>query len=113
MVYHWRRSTWFGGGQKFVIILGANVGGGVMDWKGAREWAIERYSLRNKNQYVDRWGYDLEVVDMSTKKRYAHEWRESWEKVDFVRTALKKYPKAEWYAAVPSRRPCRTDLTAL
>ncbi|KAK4110528.1 glycosyltransferase family 34 protein [Canariomyces notabilis] len=96
MVYHWRRTTWLGGGQKFVIILGANVGGGVMEWKGAREWAIERDSVRNKKKYVARWGYDLEIVDMSTKKRYAHEWRESWEKVDFIRTALRKYPKAEW-----------------
>lgn len=98
MIYYWRRASWLGGGQKFVIILGANVGGGVMEWKGAREWAIERDSVRNKKKYVKNWGYDLEIVDMSTKKRYAHEWRESWEKVDFVRTALRKYPKAEWYA---------------
>lgn len=97
MVYHWRRAAWLGGGRKFVIILGANVGGGVMEWKGAREWAIERDSVRNKKKYVSRWGYDLEIVDMSTKKRYAHEWRESWEKVDFIRTALRKYPQAEWY----------------
>lgn len=79
-----------------MIILGANVGGGVMEWKGAREWAIERDSLRNKKKYTSEWGYELEVVDMSTKKRYAHEWRESWEKVDFIRNALKKYPDAEW-----------------
>ncbi|KAK0729367.1 galactosyl transferase GMA12/MNN10 family-domain-containing protein [Apiosordaria backusii] len=96
LVYHWRRTSWLGGGQKFVIILAANIGGGVMEWKGAREWAIERDSVRNKKKYVGRWGYDLEIVDMSTKKRYAHEWRESWEKVDFIRTALRKYPKAEW-----------------
>ncbi|KAK4168710.1 alpha-1,2-galactosyltransferase [Cladorrhinum sp. PSN259] len=96
LVYHWRRTTWLGGGQKFVIILAANIGGGVMEWKGAREWAIERDSVRNKKKYVAKWGYDLEIVDMSTKKRYAHEWRESWEKVDFIRTALRKYPKAEW-----------------
>ncbi|GJC80159.1 putative alpha-1,6-mannosyltransferase MNN10 [Colletotrichum liriopes] len=95
LVYHWRRH--FGGGQKYVIILAANVGGGVMEWKGAREWAIERDSVRNKKKYANRWGYDLEIVDMSTKKRYAHEWRESWEKVDFVRSAFRKYPKAEWY----------------
>ena len=49
-----------------------------MEWKGAREWAIERDSVKNK------------------KKRYAHEWRESWEKVDIVRNAMKKYPQAEW-----------------
>ncbi|KAJ9164873.1 Galactosyl transferase GMA12/MNN10 family protein [Coniochaeta hoffmannii] len=96
LIYYWRRTSWLGGGQKYVIILAANVGGGVMEWKGAREWAIERDSVRNKKKYTHRWGYDLEVVDMSTKKRYAHEWRESWEKVDFVRAALRKYPKAEW-----------------
>ncbi|KJZ79021.1 hypothetical protein HIM_01794 [Hirsutella minnesotensis 3608] len=97
LVYHWRRASWGGGGNKFVIILAANVGGGVMEWKGAREWAIERDSVRNKRKYVNRWGYDLEIVDMSTKKKYAHEWRESWEKVDFMRAALRKYPKAEWF----------------
>jgi len=94
--YYWRRTKWLGGGKKFVIILAANVGGGVMEWKGAREWAIERDSVRNKRKYVARWGYDIEIVDMSTKKRYAHEWRESWEKVDFIRSSLRKYPDAEW-----------------
>ncbi|KAI1813589.1 galactosyl transferase GMA12/MNN10 family protein [Poronia punctata] len=94
--YYWRRSSWLGGGQKFLIILAANVGGGVMEWKGAREWAIERDSVRNKKKYVARWGYDLEIVDMSTKKRYAHEWRESWEKVDSIRNSFRKYPNAEW-----------------
>ncbi|KAG7131239.1 alpha-1 like protein [Verticillium longisporum] len=96
LVYHWRRTSWLGGGQKYVIILAANVGGGVMEWKGAREWAIERDSVKNKKAYAARWGYELEIVDMSTKKRYAHEWREGWEKVDYVRNALRKYPKAEW-----------------
>ncbi|KAH6660033.1 galactosyl transferase GMA12/MNN10 family protein [Truncatella angustata] len=94
--YYWRRATWLGGGERFVIILAANVGGGVMEWKGAREWAIERDSVRNKRKYVSNWGYDLEIVDMSTKKRYAHEWRESWEKVDAIRNSFRKYPKAEW-----------------
>lgn len=97
LVYKWRRSASLGGGEKFVIILGANVEGGVMEWKGAREWAIERNSIRNKKRYVARWGYDLEIVDMRTRKRYAHEWRESWEKVDHIRKTLRKYPKAEWY----------------
>ncbi|KAI1333357.1 galactosyl transferase GMA12/MNN10 family protein [Xylariaceae sp. FL0255] len=96
LYYYWRRTSWLGGGQSFLIILAANVGGGVMEWKGAREWAIERDSVRNKRRYVARWGYDLDIVDMSTKKRYAHEWRESWEKVDSIRNSFKKYPKAEW-----------------
>ncbi|KAF2859632.1 glycosyltransferase family 34 protein, partial [Piedraia hortae CBS 480.64] len=95
---HWlHRASLLGGGSKFVIILGANQGGGVMEWKGAREWAIERDSVRNKKAYAAAWGYELEIVDMSTKKRYAHEWRESWEKVDVIRNSMKKYPKAEWF----------------
>ena len=94
--YFYRRVSWLGGGSKFVIILAANQGGGVMEWKGPREWAIERDSVKNKKKYVTEWGYELEIVDMSTKKRYAHEWRESWEKVDTVRNAMRKYPKAEW-----------------
>ncbi|KAL1302525.1 hypothetical protein AAFC00_002911 [Neodothiora populina] len=95
--YWYRRTSWLGGGSKFVVILAANQGGGVMEWKGPREWAIERDSVRNKKKYAQTWGYDLEIVDMSTKKRYAHEWRESWEKVDTIRNAMRKYPHAEWF----------------
>ncbi|POS87526.1 hypothetical protein EPUL_001941 [Erysiphe pulchra] len=95
--YWWRRTKFLGGGQKFVLILAANQGGGVMEWKGPREWAIERDSVRNKKRYVKRWGYDLDIVDMTTKKRYAHEWREGWEKVDTIRKSMQKYPKAEWF----------------
>lgn len=85
-----------GNGSKIVVILGSNVGGGVMDLKGAREWAIERESIANKKKYTQRWGYDLDIVDLTTKKRYAHEWRESWEKVDMIHQSMRKYPKAEW-----------------
>jgi mannan polymerase II complex MNN10 subunit len=77
-------------------MLAANMGGGVTEWKGPREWAIERDSVKNKKKYARKWGYELEIVDMSTKKRYAHEWRESWEKVDTIRNTMRKYPKAEW-----------------
>ncbi|KAI4209840.1 MAG: hypothetical protein LQ351_007258 [Letrouitia transgressa] len=93
----YRRASFLGGGKRFVIILAANQGGGVMEWKGPREWAIERDSVKNKRKYAKKWGYDLEIVDMSTKKRYAHEWRESWEKVDTIRNCMRKYPKAEWF----------------
>lgn len=92
----YKRAAFLGGGSKFVVVLAANQGGGVMEWKGPREWAIERDSVKNKKKYVERWGYDLEIVDMSTKKRYAHEWRESWEKVDTMRNCMRKYPNAEW-----------------
>ena len=92
----YRGTGYLGGGSRYVILLGANHGGGVMEWKGAREWAIERDSIRNKREYAQKWGYHLEIVDMSTKKRYAHEWRESWEKVDGLRNAMRNYPHAEW-----------------
>lgn len=68
-----------------------------MEWKGAREWAIERNSVWNKKNYVERWGYELETVNMLAKKRYSHEWRESWEKVDLIRETMRKHPDAEWY----------------
>ncbi|CCX33010.1 galactosyl transferase GMA12/MNN10 family-domain-containing protein [Pyronema domesticum] len=93
-------STWVksaSGGSKFVIILAANQGGGVMTWKGAKEWAVERDSIANKKAYAEKWGYHLEIKDMSTKKRYAHEWRESWEKVDVIKQTMRQYPKAEWF----------------
>ncbi|KAJ9615820.1 alpha-1,6-mannosyltransferase [Cladophialophora chaetospira] len=93
----YRGNSHLGGGSKFVLVLGANEGGGVMEWKGPREWAIERDSVKNKKRYADRWGYHLDIADMSTKKRYAHEWRESWEKVDLIRNAMARYPKAEWF----------------
>jgi mannan polymerase II complex MNN10 subunit len=80
-----------------VIILGSNVEGGVMEWKGAREWAIERNSIWNKQQYAQRWGYQLEIANMLAKKRYSHEWRESWEKGDVIREVMRKYPNAEWF----------------
>lgn len=96
LLYWYRRHPMLGGGAKYVIVLGANEGGGVIYWKGAKEWAIERDSLKNKQAYAKKWGYELDIVDMSTKKRYAHEWRESWERVDEVRNSMKRYPDAEW-----------------
>ncbi|KNG80615.1 alpha-1,6-mannosyltransferase subunit, partial [Aspergillus nomiae NRRL 13137] len=95
-IERYRRSS-FGGGSKFVIILESNVEGGVMELKGAREWAVERNSIRNKQEYARQWGYELEVVNMLAKKRYSHEWRESWEKVDIIRETMRKYPHAEWF----------------
>ncbi|KAJ5091124.1 hypothetical protein NUU61_005994 [Penicillium alfredii] len=95
LVHLYRRSL--GGGRRFVIIIGSNVEGGVMEWKGAREWAIERNSIWNKEKYAERWGYELEVANMLAKKRYSHEWRENWEKGDVLREAMRKYPQAEWF----------------
>ncbi len=83
--------------SRFVIILAANQGGGVMTWKGAKEWALERESIKNKRDYVKRHGYELAVRDMSVKKRYAHEWRESWEKVDTIKSTMRQHPHAEWF----------------
>lgn len=85
------------GSSKVVIILAANEGGGVMQWKGAKEWSVERSSIANKKEYAERHGYQLAVKDVSLKKKYAHEWRESWEKVDLIKQTMRQYPKAEWF----------------
>lgn len=85
------------GSGKYVIILAANQGGGVMQWKGAKEWSIERSSIANKKAYAARHGYHLAIKDMSAKKRYAHEWRESWEKVDIIKQTMRQFPDAEWF----------------
>jgi mannan polymerase II complex MNN10 subunit len=69
-----------------------------MELKSTREWAIERNSIKNKKDYAKRWGYELETVNMLAKKRYSHEWREGWEKVDILRDTMRKHPDAEWYA---------------
>lgn len=83
--------------SRFVIILASNQGGGVMDWKGPQEWAIEKNSIRNKKEYIKRHGYDLAIKDMSMRKKYAHEWRESWEKVDIIKETMREHPHAEWF----------------
>jgi len=93
----YRSNRFLGGGSKYVIILAANQGGGVLNWKGADQWAVERLSVQNKKDYAARHGYTLEIRDSKSLKRYAHEWRESWEKVDVVRQSMRKYPKAEWF----------------
>ncbi|CDR42706.1 CYFA0S10e01354g1_1 [Cyberlindnera fabianii] len=84
-------------GPKVVIILAANEGGGVLKWKGAQEWSIERSSIANKRDYARRHGYGLAIKDMTMKKRYSHEWRESWEKVDILKQTFRQYPNAEWF----------------
>lgn len=84
-------------GPKVVIILATNEGGGVLNWKGAQEWSIERSSIANKKDYAERHGYAFTIKDLTLKKRYTHEWRESWEKVDILKQTFRQYPNAEWF----------------
>ncbi|GMM27760.1 alpha-1,6-mannosyltransferase [Martiniozyma asiatica (nom. inval.)] len=83
--------------DKVVIILGTNAQGGVDRWKTSHEWEAERLSISNKQKYADKYGYKLSLVDMSTRKRYSHEWREGWQKVDVVRQVMRENPQAEWF----------------
>lgn len=85
------------GDPKVVIILAANEGGGVFKWKGPQDWSVERSSITNKKNYAKRHGYGLTIKDMTTKKRYSHEWRESWEKVDILKQAMRQFPQTEWF----------------
>jgi hypothetical protein len=58
---------------------------------------MEKWSIRNKKDYAARHGYELVVKDMSLKRKYAHEWRESWEKIDTIRDVMRQYPHHEWF----------------
>lgn len=83
--------------SKVVIILAVNDGGGVERWKTPEEWSVERSSIANKKEYAEKHGYTLTLKDTSLKRRYSHEWRESWEKVDIIRQTMREYPDAEWF----------------
>lgn len=85
------------GSSKYVIILGANKGGGVLQRKSHSEWQLEKMSIQNKKDYAQRHGYNLAVKDMTAKKRYTHEWRESWEIIDIVSETMRQFPRAEWF----------------
>lgn len=82
---------------KVVIILAANEGGGVLKWKSPQEWSVERSSIANKKNYAKIHGYGLTIKDMTIKKRYSHEWRESWEKVDILKQTMRQFPDTEWF----------------
>ncbi|SCU85202.1 LADA_0D06216g1_1 [Lachancea dasiensis] len=96
---------WFGSAQfslfsrdpKIVLILAVNDGGGVHKWKGEQEWAIERISIQNKRAYAKRHGYGLTIKDLRTAKRYSHEYREGWQKVEILRQTMREFPNAEWF----------------
>ncbi|ODV92698.1 glycosyltransferase family 34 protein [Tortispora caseinolytica NRRL Y-17796] len=83
--------------SKVVIILATNQGGGVKRWKKPNEWATERSSIENKRRYARRWNYELAVKDCSEKKKYSHEFRESWQRIDVIKQTMRQYPKAEWF----------------
>lgn len=82
---------------EIVIILAANEGGGVLKWKGAQEWSVERSSINNKKYFANRHGYGLTIKDMTIKRRYSHEWRESWEKVDILKQTMRQFPNTQWF----------------
>ncbi|SCV03057.1 LAMI_0H05138g1_1 [Lachancea mirantina] len=96
---------WFGSSKisfssaspKVVLILAVNEGGGVLKWKGEQEWAIERISIQNKRAYAKKHGYGLTLKDMRTARRYSHEYREGWQKVEILKQTMREFPDAEWF----------------
>src|SRR6266496_4227301 len=44
-----------------------------------------------------RLGYELIIKDMTLKRKYTHEWRESWEKIDTIRDLMHQFPHHEWF----------------
>ncbi|XBW36459.1 hypothetical protein QEN19_002037 [Hanseniaspora menglaensis] len=82
---------------KIMIILAVNSGGGVLRWKSEQEWAIERLSISNKRNFCLRHGYGLAIKDMTTDKRYSHEYREGWHKADVLKQTMREFPDTEWF----------------
>lgn len=94
----WNPTSWFfNRDPKIVIILAANDGGGVLRWKNEQEWSIERLSIKNKRAYAKRHGYGLTIKDLTVSKRYSHEYREGWQKVDILKQSMREFPNAEWF----------------
>lgn len=91
--YRFTRSS----SPKIVMVLAVNNGGGVERWKTPEEWSLERTSIANKKDYAERHGYALTLKDTTLKRRYSHEWREGWERVDILRQTMREYPEAEWF----------------
>lgn len=82
---------------KIVIILGVNDDGGVFKWKDAKDWALEKYSIKNKRKYSERHGYALSIKNLRSQKRYSKMWRKSWQKVDLIKETMNQYPNAMWF----------------
>ncbi|ODV58545.1 glycosyltransferase family 34 protein, partial [Ascoidea rubescens DSM 1968] len=82
-----------------VIILAANVEGGVNNWKRAEDWSIERTSILNKKIYSKIHGYNLIIKDFTKKKKYSNEFRESWQKFDVIRSIMKdnEFKENTWF----------------
>lgn len=89
--------SWFKTDPKVVIILAANEGGGVLRWKNEEEWFIEKISIDNKRAYAKRHGYGLTIKDLTLAKRYSHEFREGWQKIDILKQSMREFPNAEWF----------------
>lgn len=83
--------------NKIVIILGANLEGGVNKWKGPQEWSIERSSVLNKKKYAARHGYDLVIKDYTKAKKYSNSHREGWQKFDIIKGVMDEYDNGDWF----------------
>ncbi|KAH3679112.1 hypothetical protein WICPIJ_008720 [Wickerhamomyces pijperi] len=83
--------------NKIVIIVGANLEGGVGKWKGPDDWALEKTSLVNKKLYAAQHGYDLVVKDFTKLKKYSNEFREGWQKFDLIKEVMDEYNYGDWF----------------
>ncbi|CAM9011385.1 glycosyltransferase family 34 protein [Wickerhamomyces anomalus NRRL Y-366-8] len=83
--------------NKIIIILGANIEGGVNKWKGPNEWSIERSSILNKKHYAKKHGYELIIKDYTKSKKYSNDYREGWQKFDIIKHAFDQYSSGDWF----------------
>jgi galactosyl transferase GMA12/MNN10 family len=73
---------------------------GIGLWKNgvSRTKRITRLGMVcHYRRYNNGIGYEFIVKDMSLKRKYAHEWRESWEKIDTIRDVMHQFPHHEWF----------------
>lgn len=83
--------------NKIIIILGANIEGGVNKWKGPNEWSIERSSILNKKHYAKKHGYELIIKDYTKSKKYSNDYREGWQKFDIIKHSFDQYSSGDWF----------------
>lgn len=83
--------------NKVVIVVGANVEGGVNRWKGPSEWSTEKLSIQNKKKYAQLHGYDIVVKDYTKAKKYSDDHREGWQKFDLIKQVMDEYSSGDWF----------------
>lgn len=94
--FQFENTETYSSNNKIIIVLGANLEGGVNKWKGPNEWSIERSSILNKKQYAVKHNYQLVIKDFTKSKKYSNENREGWQKFDIIKEVMNEVDNGDW-----------------